>query len=105
MYSKAGKFLIYVPNSPDRKKRLDMVSKAVSKVAVKLGAKIEISETDRVTSPYVFYLNKENAKEMPIYCDLGKDWDEEKIYNSIRSIVYALSFLPQFNSLQFIRKC
>jgi len=53
---------------------------------------IEVAKTNRVLSPYVFYV-KGDEEEVPVYCDWGKDWNEERIYNSIRSVVYALSFL------------
>jgi len=101
--SSLGKFLIYAPASLGRRERLNVVSRAVSRVAKRLGLEIEISETGRVPSPYVFYLNR-GVEEVPVYCDFGKNWDEDRIYKSIWSIVYTLSFLPEFNVLQVARR-
>lgn len=96
------KFLIYAPVSLGCRRRLRVVRRAASKVAERLGLGIEVNETDRVRSTYVFYLEGDRG-EVPVYCDLGKDWDEEKVYDSIRSIVYALSFLPEYTGLQLVR--
>lgn len=102
LVSSVRKFLVYTPVSVRHKRRSRIVSNATSKVAKRLGLDIEISETNKVPSPYVFYL-KEDKGQVPVYCDLGKDWNEEKIYNAIRSVVYALSFLPEYDNLQLIR--
>lgn len=102
--SSLGKFLIYAPASSGSRQRLGVVGRAVSRVANRLGLEIEISRTSRVPSPYVFYLNR-GVEDVPVYCDFGKDWDEDRIYNSIRSVVYALSFLPEFSILQSVRGC
>lgn len=82
---------------------MDVVGRAVSRVAERLGLEIEISKTSRVPSPYVFYL-KRDMEDVPVYCDFGKDWDEDRVYNSIWSVVYALSFLPEFSILQSVRR-
>lgn len=100
--SNVRKLLIRTPVSLGYGNRLRIVNGAASKIAEKLGLNVEVTDTDKVLSPYVFYM-KGDAEAVPVYCDLGKDWDEERIYDSIRSVVYALSFLPQHEDLHPIR--
>jgi len=100
--SERRKFLIYTPVSLRHNERSRIVSRATSRVAKRLGLTIEVAETNRVLSPYVFYV-KGDEEEVPVYCDWGKDWNEERIYSSIRSVVYALSFLLEYDNLQSVR--
>lgn len=96
------KFLIYTPASLGHRERLRTISRATSKIAEHLGLDIEVTESDGVRSPYVFYSERDKG-EVPLYSDLGKDWDEWKIYDSIRSVVYALSLLPEYGYLEAVR--
>jgi len=103
MLSENGKFLVYAPPSSLRNERLKTISKAVVKIAEKLGAEVEITRRRDVLSIFVFYKNG-GEEEIPVYCDWGKNWDEDDIYHSIRSVVYALSFHPRYSVLQKIRE-
>lgn len=97
--SEIGKFHIYTPVSLRYRRRLGIVSRAASKLANRLGLDVEVTKTHNVLSLYVFYLSGDE-EEVPLYCDLGKDWDEQRIYDSMRSVVYALSLLPEYGDLQ-----
>lgn len=103
MLSTSGKFLIYTPNLSN-KKRLQVIGSAVSKIAETLRLEIEIAKKNKLLSTYVYYRGYYDKEEIPIYCDWGKNWNEEEIYDTIRSVMFALSFHPEHTTLQTIRK-
>jgi len=103
MLSTSGKFLIYTP-SPTNKKRLQIIGSAVSKIAGPLRLEIEIAKKNKLLSTYVYYRGYSDKEEIPIYCDWGKSWNEKEIYDTIKSIMFALSFHPKHTILQTIRK-
>jgi hypothetical protein len=99
----SGKFLIYASRFSRRRERLKTVGRAVVRVAERLGVDIEVYSRRNVLSIFVYYMNENNG-EIPVYCDWGKTLNEEDVYHSIRSVVYALSFHPKYEVLQTIRK-
>ena len=103
MLSTNGKFLIYTPSLVN-KKRLEMIGAAVSRIAETLRLEIEIAKKNKLLSTYVYYRSYLDKEEIPIYCDWGKNWNEKEIYDTIRSIMFALSFHPKHTTLQTIRK-
>ena len=103
MLSINGKFLIYAP-SPTDEKRLQVIGSAVSKIAETLRLEIEIARKNKLLSTYVYYRGYYDKEEIPIYCDWGKNWDEKEIYDTIKSVMFALSFHPKHIILQPIRK-
>jgi len=103
MLSTNGKFLIYTP-SLSNKKRLQLIGSAVSKIAETLRLEIEIAKKNKLLSTYVYYRGYYDKEEIPIYCDWGKNWNEKEIYDTIRSVMFALSFHPEHTTLQTIRK-
>ncbi len=98
-----GKFLIYTSNLSN-KKRLQLIGSAVSKIAETLRLEIEIAKKNKLLSTYVYYRGYYDKEEIPIYCDWGKNWNEKEIYDTIRSVMFALSFHPEHTTLQTIRK-
>jgi hypothetical protein len=102
MFSR-GRFLIYTSRFARRGGRLKTVGHAVVRVAERLGANIEVYQRKDVLSIFVYY--KDGGKEeIPVYCDWEKNWNEEDVYHAIRSVIYALSFHPEYAVLQTIRK-
>jgi len=99
----SGKFLIYTSRFSRQGERLKTVGRAVIKVAERLRADIEVSQRRDVLSIFVYYKN-ESKNAVPIYCDWGKSWSEEDVYHAIRSMIYTLSFHPDYTILQTIRK-
>jgi len=98
-----GKFLIYTPRLAN-KKRLEVIGSAVSKIADTLRLEIEVARKKKLLSTYVYYRGYYDEEEIPIYCDWGKNWNEKEIYDTIKSIMFALSFHPKHATLQVIRK-
>lgn len=103
MYTDNGKFLIYTSRFSSQGNRLRVVGSAVAKVAKTLSLGVEVSSTKKILSVYVYYQN-ENGEEIPVYCDWGKNWGEEDVYNAIKNMMFVLSFHPEHASLQGIRK-
>ena len=102
MISDNGKFVVYASAFPRRNERLRTVGRAVVRIAEKLGADVEISQKGNVLSVFVYYKNGGKEK-IPVYCDWGKKWSEDEVYRSIWSLVYALSFHPEYSVLQTMR--
>jgi len=103
MLSTNGKFLIYTSNLTKRE-RLQVIGSAVSKIAETLRLGIEVAKKRKLLSTYVYYRDHHDREEIPIYCDWGKNWNEKEIYDTIKSIMFALSFHPKHTTLQTIRK-
>lgn len=99
----SGKFLIYASYFSRRRERLKTVSRAVVRVAERLGVDIEVYPRKNILSIFVYYLNRNN-EEIPVYCDWGKTLNEEDVYHAIRSVIYALSLHPKYEVLQTVRK-
>ena len=103
MLSNNGKFLIYTP-SLTNKRRLQIIGSAVSKIAETLRLEIEVARKNKLLSTYVYYRGYYDEEEIPIYCDWGKNWSEKEIYDTIKSVMFALSFHPKHRTLQTIRR-
>jgi hypothetical protein len=103
MYTDSGKFLIYTSQFSNQNNRLRVVGLAVAKVAKTLSLGVEVTSTKKILSVYVYYRNG-NGEEIPVYCDWGKNWSEEDVYNAIRNMMFVLSFHPEHSSLQGIQK-
>lgn len=98
-----GKFLVYASRLSAQKGRLKTVGRAVVRVAESLGADIEVYQREDVLSIFVYYKNGVKEK-IPVYCDWSKNWSEEEVYHAVKSVIYALSFHPEYTVLQTIRK-
>jgi len=103
MISHNGKFMVYASPFSKRNERLKTVGRAVVRIAERLGADVEIAQKRDVLSIFVYYKNGGKEK-IPVYCDWGKNWKEDDVYHAIKSVVYALSFNPEYSVLQKIRE-
>jgi len=97
-----GKFLVCVPFGPGGNGRLITVGRAVLRVSEKLGVDVETYQKREASSIFVYYKD-ESREKIPVYSDWGKNWSEEEVYHSMRSVIYALSFHPKHLTLQTIR--
>jgi len=91
MLSDNGKFLVYASPFSARNERLKTVGKAVVRIAERLGADVEITQRRDVLSIFVYYKNGGKEK-IPVYCDWGKNWNEDDVYHAIKSVVYLFPF-------------
>lgn len=101
MLSNNGKFLIYASNQHGR---LRIVKPAVAKAAETLKLRIEVTQTKKPLPIYVYYRSECSEEEIPVYCDWGKDGNEEDVYHAIKNMMFVLSFHPKHSALQTVRK-
>lgn len=99
-----GKFLIYASAFRNKSERLKVVGSAVARVAEALHSNIEVLSKRHSLSIYVYYKNERYGEEIPVYCDWGKEWKEEDVYQAVRSVMFTLSFHPRYSILQNMRK-
>jgi hypothetical protein len=101
MLSNNGKFRIYASNEH---RRLKIVKPAVAKAAETLKLRIEVAQTKKILPIYVYYRSECDEEEIPVYCDWGKDGNEEDVYCAIKNMMFVLSFHPRHSALQTVRK-
>lgn len=99
-----GKLLVYASNLKLSGKRLQSVSVAAEKIAELLKLPMEVVTFREEFSPiYVYYKNGDD-EPVPIYCDKGREFDMQVIYEALRNMVFVLSFHPKHSALKSIRK-
>ncbi|UCC33666.1 MAG: hypothetical protein JSW53_01285 [Candidatus Bathyarchaeota archaeon] len=96
-----GKLLIYTPSSTDR---LKAIRSAVSKIAEPLKMQIQVIPMTRTFPAYVYYEREDDSERIPLYCDSQKGFGEREIYQSMRRILFTLSFHPEHSALLAARK-
>jgi hypothetical protein len=94
--------MIYASDAPSRK-RLKIVGSAVSRIADSLEVETELSGGKKLLSIYVYY-RSDAGEEIPVYCDWGKSWEEDEVYQAIRNMMFVLSFHPRHLDLRSIRR-
>ena len=79
------------------------MSRAVERMAKRVGAEMEFFTIEGIPSTFVYY-KKNGGDRMPVYNDMGKEGrKEEEVFHSILSVVFALSFLPSFSGFENVR--
>lgn len=73
-----------------RNHRLNVVASAMKRAASELGLSIESVYKRNLLSVSVIF--KTRNEENWVYSDWKKDWDEDLIYKTIRSLAWALNF-------------
>lgn len=99
-----GKLLVYASSVASCRKRLKSVSTAAEKTARTLNLDIEIiALKDRAAPIYVFYKNGDD-EPVPLYRDKSQKTDVKNVCNTLRSMMFVLSFHPKYSALKKIRK-
>ncbi|MFQ6063935.1 MAG: hypothetical protein ACE5L6_00490 [Candidatus Bathyarchaeia archaeon] len=99
-----GKLLIYTPQATDRQERLEAIKSAASKIAEALKLQIQIIHTTKAFPTYVYYAREDDPEKIPIYCDSQKALREKDICESMKSLLFTLSFHPKHSALLTARK-
>jgi hypothetical protein len=99
-----GKLLIYATQTIDRQERLRTIKSAASKIAEPLKLQIQIIPLTKKFPTYVYYMREDDAEKIPIYCDSQKSQREKEVYQSMKGILFTLSFHPKHSSLLTARK-
>ena len=98
MSSSKGKFLICIPRLSGGKGRFRVVARAVVRIAEMLEKDVEVSNRRNVMSVWVYYKDK-GRKESLLYSDWGKDWSEDEVFRTLRSMAYTLSYFAEENAI------
>lgn len=103
MKSNLGKLLIYTPRMASHRERLKVIKAAVEKTAKTLNLDFEVVAFKGNTPIYVYY--KDGAAEpVPLYCDSKGEKSMEQVCNTLRSMIFVLSFHPKYAALKRIRR-
>ena len=103
MESFNGKLLVYASGAACRNGRLEFVNSAVRKIASMLHMDVKIVILREGASPIYVYYKSENTDLIPIYCDRHEKIDLKQVYDSMKNMMFVLSFHPKFSSLKRIR--
>lgn len=103
MESFNGKFFVYASSAACRSGRLKFVNSAVKKIANMLHMDVEVVTLGSEVSPIYVYYKSEDTGLVPIYCDRCEKTDFEQVYNSMKNMMFVLSFHPKFSSLKHLR--
>ena len=88
----------------DRQERLEAIKSAASKIAEPLKLQIQIVPLTKKFPTYVYYMREDDPEKIPIYCDSHDSQREKEIYQSMKGILFTLSFHPKHSSLLAARK-
>lgn len=102
--SNCGKLIVYASMGSRSRNRFESVQQAAKETAKRLNLDFEIVRFERSALPiYVYYEENTGGELIPIYCDEGKISGLEEICNSMRSMMFVLSFHPKHPSLAQMR--
>jgi hypothetical protein len=99
-----GKLLIYTPQTTERQTRLKAIKSAASKIAQPLKLQVQIIHITKTFPTYVYYKKDDDPEEIPVYCDSQRTLREREIYESMKSVIFTLSFHPKHSALLTARK-
>jgi hypothetical protein len=99
-----GKLLIYTPQIMGRQERLKAIKSAASKIAEPLKLQIQIIPLTKKVPTCVYYMREDDPEKIPIFCDFKNNQREKEIYQSMKGILFTLSFHPKHSSLLAVRK-
>jgi hypothetical protein len=101
--SSLGKLLVYAPKTASCRKRLKVVKAAVEKTAKALNMDFEIVSFKGNTPIYVYYEGGA-ADPVPLYFDGEGAKSLWQVCNTLRSIMFVLSFHPKYAALKRVRR-
>src|SRR5512136_1743935 len=100
----SGKLMVYASTGLPSKRRLDSVRSAAKETAKLLKLDFEMVRFDRASSPiYVYYEESDGQEPIPLYCDEGKRSNLEEISNTLKNMIFVLSFHPKHTALRQMR--
>jgi hypothetical protein len=99
----SGKLMVYASTALPSRKRLESVQTAAKETAKRLKLDYEMVRFERAASPIYVYYEENDGEPIPLYCDEGKRSDLEEICDSLRRMMFVLSFHPKHLALAQIR--
>ncbi len=99
-----GKLMVYVSTGVPGRDRLESVRTAAKEMAKRLNLEFELVRFDGAQSPiYVYFEEFDGEEPIPLYCDEGKKSGLEEISNSLKNMMFVLSFHPKHPALAQMR--
>jgi hypothetical protein len=96
--------MVYASSGFPSQKRLTSVKEATKDTAKRLNLDFEMVRFDKAPSTiYVYYEENDGEEPIPLYCDEGKKSDLEEISDSLRKMMFVLSFHPKHSILREMR--
>jgi len=99
-----GKLLIYASNFVSSEERLKPVSVAAQKMAELLKLNFEVVIFGEKLAPIYVYYKDGDEEPIPVYCNKGEKADAHQIYETLRNMMFVLSFHPRHSLLRRMRK-
>ena len=95
---------MYASTDAPRKKRLASVRTATEETAKLLNLDFEVVRfRNNCSQIYVYYECGNGEEPIPLYCDEGKAGDLREICETLRKMVFVLSFHPKHSALKQVR--
>ena len=99
-----GKLLIYASNFVSDEERLRPVSVAAQKMAELLKLNFEVVIFGEKLAPIYIYYKDGDEEPIPVYCNKGEKADVHQVYETLRNMMFVLSFHPRHSVLRRMRK-
>ncbi len=100
----SGKLLVYASTDAPHKKRLASVRTATEETAKLLNLDFKVVRfRNNCSQIYVYYECGDGNEPIPLYCDEGKAGDLQEICETLRKMVFVLSFHPKHSALKEVR--
>ncbi len=100
----SGKLLVYASKDVPVKKRLVYVQTATEETAKLLNLDFDVVKFRNSSSQiYVYYECGNGGEPIPLYCDKGKACGLEEICETLRKMMFVLSFHPKHSALKQVR--
>jgi hypothetical protein len=98
-----GKLMVYTSTGLPSRNRLDSVKDAAKETAKRLNLDFEVVRFDQASTPIYVYYEENHEVPIPLYCDEGKMSGLEEISNTLRHMMFVLSFHPKHLALARMR--
>jgi hypothetical protein len=99
----SGKLMVYASTGQPCRERLASVRDAAKETAKRLNLDFEMVRFERSASPIYVYYEDIDGEPIPLYCDEGKISGYEEISNTLKRMMFVLSFHPKHPALAQMR--
>ena len=102
--SNSGKLFIHASCDNPHKKRLRSIRNETEEAAKLLNMDFELVKIRKDFSQIYVYYGDGQDEPVPIYCDDGKATNLREICETLRNMVFVLSFHPKYSRLKQLRR-
>jgi hypothetical protein len=97
-----GELFVYA--SSFSQKRMKPVSMAAEKMARLLKLNFEVKTLRKNFTPIYVYYKTGEEEPIPLYCSNNGQSRMEEVYETLRNMMFVLSFHPKYGALKQVRK-